>query len=248
MRSLRGPVIPSQALFHRAQRDMKIQTRYTDMNEIYQQAIDKYTHYASAEDLKEAVRLFEQSGEAGAEKYVRKCNTLIEYMVGNTVTFGSYQNKPIRWKVLDERGRMRMLFAESPVACRPYHDTPTDTSWQACSLRKWLNGEFLEAAFTPEERSKITAVRVENPRSPKYYTNGGLNTMDRAYVLSVPEAEKYLPDEADRALGGWWWLRTPGSNLFSAVAVYDDGSLYEFGIHVHYENGGVRPVVWVLLK
>ena len=57
-----------------------------------------------------------------------------------------------------------------------------------------------------------------------------------------------IADQKDRALGDWWWLRTPGSNLFSAVAVYDDGSLYEFGIHVHYENGGVRPVVWVLLK
>lgn len=218
------------------------------MNEIYNQAMDKYTHYANAEDLKEAVRLFKESGEEGADKYIKKCETLIEYMVGNTVTFGSFEGRPIRWKVLDERGRMRMLLAEESVTRRPYNDTPTDTSWRECSLRQWLNGPFLEAAFTPAERAKITAVRVENPRSPMYYTNGGLNTMDRAYVLSVPEAQKYFPDQQDRAQGDWWWLRTPGSNLFSAVAVYDDGSLYEFGIHVHYEKGGVRPVIWVLLK
>ena len=103
-------------------------------------------------------------------------------------------------------------------------------------------------AFTPAERAKITAVRVENPRNAKYFTNAGLNTMDKVYVMNTVEAEKYLPDEKDRATGDWWWLRSPGSNLFSAVAVYDDGSLYEFGIHVHYENGGVRPVLWVLLK
>ena len=218
------------------------------MNAIYEQAMDKYTHYATAEDLKQAEALFQQSGEAGAQKYIQKCQTLIEYWPGNTVTFGSYQNVPIRWRVIDQRGRMRMLLAEDAVARQPYHGTPTDTSWQACDLRKWLNGPFLEAAFTPAERAKITAVRVENPRNPQYYANAGLSTMDRAYVLSMPEAEKYLPADADRALGAWWWLRTPGSNLFSAVAVYDDGSLYEFGIHVHYENGGVRPVVWVLLK
>ncbi len=218
------------------------------MNKIYDQAMDRFTHYANADDLREAVRLFRESGEEAAEKYIRKCETLIAYMVGNTVTFGSFEGKPIRWRVLDARGRMRMLFAEEPVARRPYHATPTDTSWRECSLRQWLNGPFLEEAFTPAERAKITAVRVENPRNPMYYTNAGLNTMDRAYVLSVPEAEKYFPDQQDRALGDWWWLRTPGSNLFSAVAVYDDGSLYEFGIHVHYENGGVRPVVWVLLK
>ena len=219
-----------------------------DMNEIYNQAMDKYTHQAGAEDLKEAIRLFRESGEADAEKYIQKCQTLIDYTVGNIVTFGSYEGQPIRWRVLDERGRMRMLLAEKSVTHRAYHGTPTDTSWKDCDLRRWLNGPFLEAAFTPAERAKITAVRVENPRNPVYFSNAGLNTMDRAYVLNTVEAEKYFPDPKDRALGEWWWLRTPGSNLFSAVAVYDDGSLYQFGIHVHYENGGVRPAIWVLLK
>ena len=218
------------------------------MNEIYNQAMDKYTHYANPQDLNDAVALFEQSGETSAQKYIDKCRTLIEYWPGNTVTFGNFEGTPIRWKVIDERGRMRMLLAETPVTHRPYHGTPTDTSWKECDLRAWLNGAFLEAAFTPLERAKITAVRVENPRNAKYFTNAGLNTMDKVYVMNTVEAEKYLPDEKDRATGDWWWLRTPGSNLFSAVAVYDDGSLYEFGIHVHYENGGVRPVLWVLLK
>lgn len=218
------------------------------MNEQYQQAMELYNHYGQIGDLEAAIQLFEQSGEAGVEKYVARCRTLIDYWPGHEVTFGSYQNKPIRWRVIDQRGRMRMLLAEDIVTCHPYHGKPTDTSWRECDLRKWLNGPFIEAAFTPAERAKITAVRVENTRNEKYYTNAGLNTMDRVYVLSAPEAEKYLPDPADRARGGWWWLRTPGSNLFSAVAVYEDGSLYEFGIHVHYENGGVRPALWVLLK
>ena len=218
------------------------------MNAQYEQAMDKYTHYASRDDLTEAIALFKASGEAGAEKYIDKCRALLDFWPGNTVEFGSYENKPLRWRVIDQRGRMRMLLAEARVTHRVYHGTPTDTSWRECDLRQWLNGPFLEAAFTPAERAKITAVRVENPRNPMYYTNAGLNTMDRAYVLSVPEAEKYLPSDGDRACGEWWWLRTPGSNLFSAVAVYDDGSIYQFGIHVHYENGGVRPVIWVLLK
>lgn len=220
-----------------------------NIEEIYSSAMDKYTHYANADDLNAAIALFEQCGEhEGARRYIAKCRTLIEYMVGNTVTFGSYQNKPIRWKVIDSRGRMRMLFAEETLTRRAYHGTPTDTSWRECDLRKWLNGPFLEAAFTPAERAKITAVRVENPRNAKYFTNAGLSTMDKVYVLNTVEAEKYLPSDAERANGDWWWLRTPGSNLFSAVAVYDDGSIYEFGIHVHYENGGVRPALWVLLK
>ena len=218
------------------------------MKEIDNQAMELYTHYAAVEDLQKAISLFEASNEKGSEKYIEKCRALIEYWPGNTVCFGSYENQPIRWKVIDQRGRMRMLLAEKPVARHPYHSIPTDTSWKDCDLRQWLNREFLEAAFTPAERAKITAVRVDNLRNAKYYTNAGLNTMDRVYVLSEAEAQKYFPSEAERAGNGWWWLRTPGSNLFSAVAVYDDGSIYEFGIHVHYEEGGVRPALWVLLK
>ena len=218
------------------------------MSEKYDQAMELYTHYAEVADLEKAIALFEQSGETGAEKYAEKCRTLIEYWPGNTVTFGRFEGAPIRWKVIDQRGRMRMLLSEKPVTHRAYHGKPTDTSWKECDLRQWLNHDFLEAAFTPVERARITAVRVENHRNAKYYTNAGLNTMDRACVLSVAEAEKYLPEESQRAGDGWWWLRTPGSNLFSAVAVYDDGTIYEFGIHVHYENGGVRPALWVLLK
>lgn len=218
------------------------------MKEIYDQAMELYTHYAAREDLEKAIALFQQSEEKGAEKYIEKCRTLIEYWPGNEVTFGSFEGKPIQWKVIDQRGRMRMLLAEEAIAHRPYHGTPTDTSWKECDLRTWLNKDFLEAAFTPVERAKVTAVRVENLRNEKYYTNAGLNTMDRVYVLSESEARKYLPEDAQRAGKGWWWLRTPGSNLFSAVAVYEDGSIYEFGIHVHYQEGGVRPAMWVLLK
>ena len=43
------------------------QERGITMNEIYNQAMDKYTHYANAEDLKEAVRLFKESSEDAAE-------------------------------------------------------------------------------------------------------------------------------------------------------------------------------------
>ena len=110
------------------------------------------------------------------------------------------------------------------------------------------NKDFLESAFTPAERMKIVPNRLTNPRNRKNYTQGGPNTMDRVHVPSPEEIERYMPEQQSRAGDGWWWLRSPGSNLFSAVAVYDDGSIYENGIHIDYDLGGVRPVIWVLLK
>lgn len=220
------------------------------MEQTYQQAKDQFMHYAGAEDLRQAMALFQQiDGYKQSAAYAEKCATLLEYLPGNTVTFGSFEGKPIRWKVVDLRGKMRLLLAEEIVTRRCYHRTTLeDATWSDCSLRKWLNKDFLESAFTPAERLKIVPNRLNNPRNRKNYTQGGPGTMDRVHVPSPEEIERYMPDPATRAGNGWWWLRSPGSNLFSAVAVYDDGTLYENGIHIDYDLGGVRPAVWVLLK
>ena len=217
---------------------------------LYQQAKEKYLHYTGADDLRQAEALFEQIADyRQSAAYLEKCRTLLAYMPGSAVTFGCFEGKPIRWRVADQRGKLRLLLAEEIVTRRPYHRTTLeDATWSDCSLRKWLNREFLEAAFTPAERMKIVPNKLQNLRNRRFYTQGGPDTMDRVHVPGVEEIERYMPDPADRGGSGWWWLRAPGSNLFSAVAVYDDGSIYENGIHIDYEGGGVRPAVWVLLK
>jgi len=221
-----------------------------DPETLYQQGKDKYMHYACAEDLRQAIGLFRQAdGYKQSGAYIEKCETLLGYMPGCTVTFGSFEGKPIRWRVVDQRGKMRLLLAEEIVTRRHYHRTTLeDATWSDCSLRKWLNKDFLESAFTPAERMRIVPNRISNLRNRKFYTQGGPDTMDRVHIPGVEEIERYMPEPSSRAGSAWWWLRCPGSNLFSTVAVYDDGTIYENGIHIDYEGGGVRPAVWVLLK
>ena len=216
----------------------------------YQQAKDKYLHYANAEDLRAAAELFRELGDyRQSAAYAERCETLLAHVPGSVVSFGSFEGKPICWRVVDQRGKLRLLLAEDVVTRRCYHRTTLeDATWSDCSLRQWLNRDFLETAFTPSERLKIVPNKLKNLRNRKFYTQGGPDTMDRVHVPGVEEIERYLPDQAQRAGKGWWWLRCPGSNLFSAVAVYEDGSIYENGIHIDYEGGGVRPAVWVLLK
>ena len=219
------------------------------MEAVYAQAKDEYMHYASEADLKEAEALF--SGIAdykSSAQYVEKCRTLLEYMPGNEVTFGSFGGKPIAWRVVDTRGKMRLLLAKDIVTRHPYHYMVEDATWQTCTLRKWLNEDFLKTAFDKREQLRIVPTRIQNLRNRKWFSNGGMDTMDKVHIPSMEEIERYMPDPAQRAGDGWWWLRAPGSNLFSAVAVYDDGSIYDIGIHINYEEGGVRPAVWVLLK
>lgn len=177
-----------------------------------------------------------------------KQDILDRYAPGKTVTLGNWNGEPIQWRVLAQQGKMRLLLAEQIIAEQPYNEQYVDTYWRESSLRRWLNGVFLREAFTLTERTMILNTRVANPPNPQYRTNGGMGSVDKLFALSLEEAEDYLPHEADRALGKWWWLRSPGSNLLSAASVDKAGMIYSSGINIHYKEGGVRPAAWVLLK
>lgn len=61
-------------------------------------------------------------------------------------------------------------------------------------------------------------------------------------LLSVEEAEKYLTPE-QRAVGSWWWLRSPGNNPTRAAGVYrGGGSVSTNGSNVNISSG-VRPAL-----
>lgn len=201
------------------------------------------------ENLTAAKEMFLILGEyKNSSAMAQKCEMLLSFQVGNTVTFGAYNGKPIRWKVCDASGKMKMLIAEEIVLEKPYNDLRVDTYWQTTSLRKWLNQDFLQEAFTKEERMMVIATRRTNEPNECFYTNAGLPTMDKVFVLSKQELDHYLPEKADRTFGKWWWLRTPGDNLLAVEAVDEQGEAYLHGVNINYESGGVRPALWVLLK
>ena len=59
----------------------------------------------------------------------------------------------------------------------------------------WLNGTFLNNAFTAAEQKGILLTNVDKGSSQgysKWSTSGGNNTEDRVFLLSYAEANKYL--------------------------------------------------------
>lgn len=224
-------------------------------NQDNERLLERYTQAKNAmrtgkdEDLAWAKDVFLGMGDyKNSSSLAQKCEMLLTFREGNTVTFGAYQGKPIRWRVADTSGKMRMLIAEDVVLELPYNDLRVDVYWQTTTLRKWLNKEFLQEAFTAEQRLLIINTRRTNEANEQFFTNGGLPTMDKVFIPSKRELDRYLPETKDRALGKWWWLRTPGDNLLAVVAVEADGSVYLHGVNVNYPNGGVRPAMWVLLR
>lgn len=217
------------------------------MEEAYRRAVEKYDHRAGVEDIEAALAQFEALGDYGdAPKYAAKCRTLLKYAPGRVAVMGAWDGRPIRWRVIAERGKQRLLFAEDAVARHPYCDRLIDATWSTCGLRRWLNDEFLKGAFTAEERTHIMFSKVENAPSAKYWTNGGPNTTDRLFPLRMEELDEYRVE--NRELDCWWWTRTPGMSLLSVAAVDRDGSVYEYGINNNYADGGVRPAMWILLR
>ena len=188
----------------------------------------------------------------------------------DSVVFGKYaqkqcfEPKPIEWQVLArENGRM-LLICKYALDCKPYNTSKTDVTWETSSLRKWLNGVFISAAFSAVEQNMIFSSTVSADKNPLYSTPPGSNTTDRVFLLSITEVNKYFSSDSARQCQGtaycyaqgaktanngncWWRLRSPGGNSYHAAFVHYDGSVYYPGSHVDFDYVAVRPALWINL-
>lgn len=121
-----------------------------------------------------------------------------KYKVGDTVKFGAYpqtasgESKPIEWTVLDkDEDGYYVLISNYGLDAKPYNEEFVDITWEDCTLRAWLNGEFYETAFTSGEKSKIKTTKVVNSDNFAYGTSGGNDTQDKVYLLSLDEITRY---------------------------------------------------------
>lgn len=183
-----------------------------------------------------------------------------------TIAFGRYpqasknENALIEWLVLKNDGSKALLISKYALDCQRYNTSGTDVTWETCTLRRWLNGSFINSAFSAEEQKQILHTTVTVDRSP-YRTNPGNNTKDRVFLLSIAEAQKYFGSKSVRQCQGTvycfaqgaykvgdgyclWRLRSPGSSGCTAY-VYNDGSINEYGYPVDEGTIAVRPALWI---
>lgn len=194
---------------------------------------------------------------------------------GDHVTFGSYpQNhgdikEPIEWVVLEVKDNEALLISRYALDCQPYHEESADITWENCSLRKWLNDDFMKAAFTDDEQRRISVSENPSGVNPRSGAKSGNDTRDRIFCLSLAEAEQYyafdtarrcLPTEyaieegvlIDNEFGDndegccFWLLRSPGMSQNLATFVNPDGSLEFFGGDVEAPLGAIRPALRII--
>ena len=97
------------------------------------------------------------------------CNNSLS--VGDIIKFGNYyindsKNKePIEWRVLEVSNNKALLITKDAIDCKPYNNEWRDITWEECSLRQWLNNEFINHAFSKEEQNEIILTNISNPNN-----------------------------------------------------------------------------------
>lgn len=253
-----------------------------DKETIASNKYDRAIKYIDSGDYKAAYMLLDGlSYRDSAEKLKSAKQAQIKNAkVGDIVYFGTYEQdndtsngkENIEWRVLAKENSRVLVISDKALDCQPYNSSYTEeVTWENCSLRKWLNGTFLNKAFSPEEQAQIQNTTVSADNNPQYSTNPGNATTDKVFLLSINEVEKYFnSDEARKcaptayakaqgastsdtfktpsgAATCWWWLRSPGDDQSSAAYVYFGGDVFELGNYVFSGLNAVRPAMWITI-
>ena len=202
------------------------------------------------------------------------------------------EKTPIKWRVLSVEGDDVFLLADKNLDVQRYNDTDTDVTWETCTMRSWLNGyraemnkdgkdysnnNFLNNAFSLDEQSAIKPTNVVNNDNPEYGTEGGNDTSDKVYLLSIDEVTNleygfdssrdyyaenrtalntifvkwrgaWTSQSEEYEGNGYWWLRSPGYNSNLASSVDFSGLDDMFGRSVDDFLIVVRPALHLNLS
>ncbi len=187
--------------------------------------------------------------------------------VGDYIKFGSYEQdnntsngkENIEWLVLDKKNDKIFVISKYALDCQQYDTHFSDVTWENCTLRKWLNNDFINSAFSADEKGMISTATLFTNSNPTYGTNSGNATKDKIFLLDITEAYKYFSYGSKRqcettdyateqGASCWWWLRSPGISPDYAACVDSTGQISNYGRDVGSGITAVRPAMWIDLN
>jgi hypothetical protein len=177
------------------------------------------------------------------------------------IEFGEYNGKPLIWRILevsesDGGSPAAFLLAENAVAEMPFNSNSSN-DWLGSDIKRWLNEDFYNAAFSEKERD---AIINSTYRYGGKYEGSDKTAASKVFLLSTDEArnERFFANDDDRITNfenelDCWWLRSPGDDDYSAADVYIGVGVYtSIGV---YDSGesvdlvlSVRPALKVNLS
>lgn len=116
---------------------------------------------------------------------------------GDVIELGSYEQdnnaangpEPIEWQVLDIDGDEAFLVSVHSLDGKRFIELYRPIIlWDDSDIRKWLNQDFIETAFTEEEKASLVSVENETEDHSK----------DLVFLLSEEELNHFFPTQKER--------------------------------------------------
>ena len=148
---------------------------------------------------------------------------------GDVLYFGTYNNKPIAWKIMKTESNKMLLLAEKPIVQKPFTDDIKKITWETSSLRNWLNDEFINS-FSVEQQNQIISTTIGN-------------TNDKVFLLSVDEIVELAKTVRFKTEEEWWTSTSAENGIKYMTAT---GWVISKGDQV-VRDKGVRPAIWISL-
>lgn len=232
-------------LTERAVRDYQRSYEKQGDQESYERYLD-YAYQAASEsdDMEDAYRYYQKAAQGqyrdSEEKLAEVELALItDAACGDQVGFGTQT-----WIVVEKSEKECVLVSKKNAVDQFAYSTHGGT-WDTSDARSYLNGEFLQEAFSAAEQELILSETVAADDNEEYRTKAGQATSDKVYLMSADELEAYQEHlgEAKPAT----WLRTPGADENSAAYAWKNMAML-YGYDSSADVYGLRPVIRVALN
>lgn len=175
----------------------------------------------------------------------------------------SDEKEPIKWRVLSVNGDDAFLLADKGLDGQAYNSINKDVVWANSTLRKWLNDEFYNTAFTNSEQSsiiktdwlnedrksvtdKVSVLSLTEACNAKYGFNSNSNAETETRKAQNTEYAK--TNNGVNAYEGTWWLRSYNDWLVHYYYIEEIGSVYSPSTFFIDEAKSVRPCIHLNLS
>lgn len=192
--------------------------------------------------------------------------------IGTVMTFGRYEqdnnteNGPeaIEWIIYYINQKDVYLISKYILDVRSFENKSASDGYSSSALRSWVEGDFLEEAFTWEEWEYLKIQELDTPSNASYTTiYQGNAVKSKMGIFSLKELPIYLGNNLGakiyqaegtpyalaqgltKSSQGYspWWTRSMGKSRYYAGFVQTNGSFSFEGAAVDSQNIGVRPVI-----
>lgn len=228
-------------------------------------------------------------GDSYTSKIFEKYDTVL-FGMQKSDSIGIFK-QPIEWIILAKEKNKALLMTKYVIDCKAFDfvdienlnriddsvkDNYKNIAWETCSLRKWLNEEFVKNSFTHDEIDNILDTTLEDTKTvdkvfclseveyKKFFDNGGYYERNRnigdSHIYyngatirnkNALNSDKYKMIEEDATYD--YWLRDKDINTREYGVLFGTTKVINyFGdvmSSVNYDfYCGVRPAMWVALE